>query len=362
MGRRRLSFACLLASSLIPARCGAPDIPASTMEKIRLAHGQILTVDARVDSTSDRHRPGSLSPTRMEKDGLDAAVFYVPVPRAGRTAEGHRLAKEAAFDGIARLEGTIREMSGRVGLALSTDDAYRLEKEGRRAVYLALASGDAIGRDLSLLGAFHARDVRLLALCDGAGNEICESVVDKRGREDRGLSEFGERVVAECNRLGLLIDVAGCSERSILDVLAASRAPVVCTRAAARALSDVPGNLADGTIEAIAARGGVIMVTFDPAALVPSSAGRRSRVSDIADHIEHVAKLARWSGVGIGSGFGGGDGTSGGPDETEMLNVTVELLRRGLGEHALEAVWGRNFMRVLSEVASFARTGARGRP
>jgi len=346
MGRLRLSFACLLALSLIPARCGSPDIPASTMERIRQAHLQNLTVDSRIAFDAEARGPGALAPARMEKGGLDAAFFFVPAPRSPGSPEGAERNKIAAFEGLDRLQKAVHDRSGRVGLALASDDAYRLEKEGRRAVYLALAIGDAIGRDLSLLGAFHARGVRLLALCDGAGNEICESALDERAPEDRGLSEFGERVVAECNRLGLLIDVAGCSERSVLDVLAASRAPVLCSRAAARALSEAPGNLSDGTIEAIAARGGVVAVTFDRARLLTPGTTRRAKVSDIADHIEYLMKLARPSGVGIGSGFGAGGGVRGCADPAGMLNLTVELLRRGMSEQELEAVWGGNVMRV----------------
>ena len=260
------------------------------------------------------------------------------------------------MEGIARLDEALLAMSARIGQGRSSADAYRLEKEGRRTAFIGLTSGDAIGTDLSLLGAFHARGVRVLGLCDGSDNAICDSALDRNDPEDRGLSDLGRRVVAECNRLGLLIDVATCSERSILDVLAASRAPIVCTRAAARALSDAPGNLSDAAIEAIAARGGVMNVTFDPAALVPPESSRRAEVSDIADHIEHMIKRAGAEGVGIGSCFGSGGGVAGCEDAGGMLAVTIELLRRGHGEQAIEAVWGRNVMRVFRQVMDRAGT------
>jgi len=135
----------------------------------------------------------------------------------------------------------------------------------------------------------------------------------------------------------------------MLDVLAASRSPVVCSRAAAGRLSDVPGNLSDEMIEAIAAHGGVITVTFDRARLLPPGAPRPAKVSDIVDHIEYLMKLARPSGVGIGSCFGGGGGVRGCADPGGMLNLTIELLRRGMGGLALEEIWGANLMRVFKQ-------------
>jgi membrane dipeptidase len=354
MGRRHPSFAYLLAFSLIPVCCGSPDIPASAVARIQQAHLQNLTVDSRTEFQADRRGPGALSPARMEKGGLDAAFFYVPVPRASGSAESEKRAREAAFQGLARLHKAIQDRSGRVGLGLVPDDAYRLEKQGRRTAFIGLASGDAIGTDLALLSAFHARGVRLLALCDGSDNAVCDSALDQTDPEDRGLSAFGRAVVAECNRLGLLIDVAGCSERSRLDVLAASRAPVLCSRGAARALSDAPGSLSDRMIEAIAARGGVVAVTFDPARLLPPGTARRAKVADIADQIEYLMKLARPSGVGIGSDFGAGGGVQGCADPGGLLSLTIELLRRGTSEQALEAVWGGNIMRAFRSVADIS--------
>lgn len=326
------------------------------MERIRQAHLQNLTVDTRIDFQAETRGPGALAPALMENGGLDAAFFFVPVPvpRASGSPYGALRAKQAAFDGLARLQKAIHDRPGRVGLGLSSDDAYRLEKQGLRTAFIGLAGGDAVGTDIALLASFHEEGVRVIALCEGADNAICDSALDRDHPEDRGLSAFGQAVVAECNRLGLLIDVAGCSERSVLDVLAASQAPVLCSRAAARALSDVPGNLSDGAIEAIAARGGVVAVTFDRAQLLPPGTSRRAEVSDIADHIEYLMKRARPSGVGIGSGFGAGGGVRGCTDPGGMLNLTVELLRRGTSEQALEAVWGGNIMRVLKAVADFS--------
>ena len=316
----------------------------------------MLTVDSRVDlgAVSGGAETGAIAFDRMEGGGLDAAFFIVPVPRVSRTPEGYESARRAALGGIARLGKMIQDRASRIGLGLSPEDAYRLEKEGRHTAFIGLASGDALGNDLSLVEAYHAKGVRLLILCGESDNAVCDSALDRADPEDRGLSEFGKRVIAECNRAGLVIDVAGCSERSIEGVLAASRAPIVCSRAGASRLSGVPGNLSDGMITAIAAHEGVILVTFDPARLVPPERPRRAGVSDIAEHVEYVMKLAGPESVGIGSCFGGGGGVPGCRNTSEMLELTIELLRRGHAEKTVEAVWGGNIMSVFKRVAGGA--------
>jgi len=307
------------------------------MARIREAHLRMLTLDAHVefDTRGPRSAAGrAIDPAAMDKGGLDAAVLFVSAPGT-----------PPSFEGITAIKRLIREKRDRVGLGLAPEDAYGLEKEGRRTIFLGLGNGEAIGTDLTLLPAFYEQGVRFLKLRGDSGNAICE---------ERGLSELGKKVVAECNRLGLVIDVGGCSARSIADVLAASQAPVVCSPGAARALCDVPGNLDEAAIVAIARAGGVVLVPFEARRLVPPGAARRAGVPDIAAHIGYLTKLAGADGVGLGSCFGGGGGVPGCGDASEVMSLTLELLRRGVGERDLEAIWGGNVMRVFKRAASLA--------
>lgn len=322
------------------ARCGSDGPSSETLARIREAHHRMLTMDAhvefsaRVSQSTGRH---TFDPAAMDKGGLDAAVIYAP-----------------AFEAITAIRRMIQEKKDRVGLGLAPEDAYRFEKEGRHTVFLGLGSGDAIGADLSSLADFHGQGVRFLKLCGDSDNAICDSPQAGADATDRGLSDWGKQVIAECNRLGLVIDVGGCSTGLIADVLAASRAPVVCSLGAAQGLCDVPGNLADDTIVAITRADGVVLVPFEPRRLVPPNAARRAGIADIAAHVGYLTKLAGADGVGIGSNFGGGGGFPGCEDASEMTGLTFELLRRGVGEHDLEAVWGGNIMRVFKRAAGLA--------
>jgi membrane dipeptidase len=246
------------------------------------------------------------------------------------------------------------ENSLHIGLALSSGDAYRFEKEEKLAAFIGLGNGYAIGTDLSLIESYHAKGVSYLTLCGDADNEICDSATDRAHPEDSGLSGFGRRVVMECNRVGMIIDVSHCSEKSFFDVLSVSRAPVIVSHSAARALCDRPDNMSDAMIRALAEKGGVAQVCFVPERLARPTKKLGASVPDIADHIDHVTRLVGIESVGIGSAFNGGGGVAGCGNIGEMLNLTIELLRRGYGEYAVEAIWGGNIMRVFKQVELLA--------
>jgi membrane dipeptidase len=349
MGPKRVRFLLLVAAVAMLVRCGSGGVSPAAMDLIRRSQARWLTLDGRLDAAA-----GPRTLARMDKGGLDAAFFVVPhVPVGGAPASDER-ARTAALEAIRSIKGMAEDGRRIAGLALAPEDAYRLEKEGRHAVYIGLADGGAIGTDPSHIAEFYGEGVRYLTLCGKADNAICASAHDRTGRRDGGLSDFGRRVVAECNRIGMIIDLADCSEKSFFDVLALSRAPVIVSSAAARAFCDVPGNLSDEMIKAIAAKGGVLMVTFEPGRLVGRDRSSRATVADIVDHIDHAARIAGIDGIGIGSDFGDGGGVSGCRDAGDILNLTVELLRRGYDEHEVEAVWGGNFMRAFKRAKAAA--------
>jgi membrane dipeptidase len=307
----------------------------------------MLTVDADVAAGipgDGRAARRAFDPRSMKKGGLDAAVLYLRAPATSG----------AILEGIDSLVKTIGARPDRAALALTSEDAYKLEKEGRRAIYLGLLYGDSLGTDIALLGTFHERGVRFLRLCSGSGNAICGGSSDRGEAEDRGLSAFGLEVVSACNRLGLVIDVGGASARSIADILAASRAPVVCTAGNLPGSTEAMSAVSEETAKAIAAGGGVVLVSFDPRRLVPPGGDRPAGVPDIADHILRLVEAIGAEAVGIGSGWGSHDGVAGCSDASEVLALTVELLRRGVNEHDLEAIWGGNVMRAFKRAVGGA--------
>lgn len=346
----------LFSAISVFTHCGSDSVSPATRDLVREVHLRMLTLDAHVEAA----RPGRASAgtaafdlKAMEKGGLDAAVIFVTAPPLTSPPKP-RPALDAALERIASIISPVEKRPERAGIGLSPADAYKFEKLGRRTVYLGLTYGDALGTDVSFLAVLHARGVRFLKLCGETDNAISASPLDGTKVTDLGLSAFGRNVVAECNRLGVVIDVGGCSPRSTADVLAASRAPVLCSGSAAQALCDAPGNLSDGTVRAIAAAGGVIMVPFVPHRLVPAGSARRAGVADIVAHILHLADAAGAEAVGLGSYFGDGGGVPGCADASEVMSVTFEALRRGLDEHSAEGVWGGNVMRVFERAMGAA--------
>jgi membrane dipeptidase len=283
-----------------------------------------------------------------------------------------------------------------VELALTPEDAYRLENEGKRAAYIGIENGYAIGKDLSLIEEFYNRGVRYITLCHGGDNDICDSSTDREHPEDEGLSEFGREVVAECNRLGVMVDVSHISDRSFFDVLQVSKAPVIASHSSVRSLCDHPRNLSDEMLEALAANDGVIQICFVSSFLkTPKPNPEREKalealqekygswsdikdqetrkkmrqeymavfeaypeelasVNDLGDHIDYVVKLIGINHVGLGTDFDGGGGIEGCNDVSEMPHITEELLRRGYSEDDIRKIWGGNLMRVFRKVIDLA--------
>jgi membrane dipeptidase len=283
-----------------------------------------------------------------------------------------------------------------IGLAVDPAGARRLKKDGKLTAFIGLENGYPIGRDLALVKLFYDNDVRYITLCHSSDNDICDSSTDRRDPEDKGLSDFGRKVVAECNRLGMIVDISHASERSFFDVLVASKAPIIASHSSARAVCDNPRNLTDDQLRALAKNGGVIQICFlgayvktppvipereqalkemeakygnprdirDDALRAKAMAERdainqkfpqvRPTVKDLVDHIDHVRKVVGIDYVGIGTDFDGGGGVVGCDDVSGMIHVTEELIRRGYTDREIEKIWGGNFFRVFDKIISLA--------
>ena len=393
-------------------RTGVGVSPQDLELKAREIHKKIVTVDTHCDTAmmllrgnwnpAERHDPaspgsGKIDLPRMQEGGLDAEFFAAFVGQGPRTEVGYAQARKRTEEMIRAVRKMVEDNSSLIGLALSPEEAYSLKKQGRLAAFLGIENGYAIGRDPGLIKYFYDLGVRYITLCHSSDNDICDSSTDRAEPEDRGLSDFGRQVVQECNRVGMIVDISHASDRSFYDVLKVSRAPVIASHSCARAVCDNPRNLTDDMIRSLAARGGVVQICFLSAyvkkpqpnperdkALAEFRAkygnwrniqdedqrrkimeemqelNRRypadlATVRDLVDHIDHVVRLVGVDYVGIGTDFDGGGGVSGCNDVSQMMNVTVELLRRGYSQKDIEKIWGKNFFRVFNEVRSVAR-------
>lgn len=335
-------------------------------KKVEKIHHKILTVDSHVDTPqllmdpdfdiSKRHDPqkdhSKVDFPRMKEGGMDASFFAVFVSQGKRTTEGNFQAKkraDALFDSIYAL---FTKFPGEAGLAISPSDAYRLKRQGKRAIFIGMENGYPIGNDLSLIQTYYSKGARYITLCHTRNNDICDSSTDST--ENNGLSDFGRSVVKFMNKTGMMVDVSRISDKSFYDVIALSKAPIIASHSCARALCNNPRNMDDDMLRALAKNGGVIQVCI-LSAYVKKLNPNTATVSDVVDHIDHIVKIAGINHVGIGTDFDGGGGVIGCNDVSQMKNITRELLKRGYSTKEIRKIWGENLMRVMTKVSKIAK-------
>ena len=370
-------------------------------KKARKIHQRVLTLDTHADAPINMQKPGfdvgaahdtkrdqsQIDFPRMKQGGMDAMFFAVYTSQGPRTDAGHAEAKRNALNQFDLIHQALKKYPNLAELATSPADAYRIQKAGKRAVFIGMENGYPIGSDLAMLKTYYDLGCRYITLTHFANNLIGDSSTDPDGPIYGGLSDFGKKVVPEMNRLGILIDVSHVADSTFYDALALSKAPVIASHSNCRALCDFPRNMTDDMIRAIAAKGGVVQVNFVSDYLKkPSDAHRaaktkirmarvgkvstpdmeariaaqsdsvskiyaseRASLSDIADHIDHIVKLVGIDHVGIGSDFDGGGGVNGLEDVSEIENLTAELVRRNYSEADIAKIWGGNLLRVLGQ-------------
>ena len=378
-------------------------------EKAEKIHNHAFTVDTHVDTpyhllnkdfdigVAHPFRKGGsrVDFPRMKEGGLDGIFFAAFTSQRERTEENILLARTKADELIDSIHSACTKNKDQAEVALSVADGYRIEKDGKRAIYIGLENGFPIGTEISEVERYYKKGVRYITLCHTSNNDICDSSTDKKGEEYNGLSIFGEEVVDKMNDLGILIDVSHISDSSFYDVLKHSNSPVIASHSCARAICDSPRNLTDDMLKALAENGGVIqMCILDDYVKAPDTttigykkelelreryrkAGKMTEeqeqkiwdewrqiqidypedkptVADAVDHIDHIVKLVGVDYVGIGTDFDGGGGLKDCVDVSQMMNITKELLRRDYSEEEIGKIWGGNFMRVFKKVEELA--------
>ncbi|GAB3254028.1 dipeptidase [Larkinella harenae] len=369
--------------------------------KAHKIHQRVLTLDTHADAPINMIRKGfdvgerhdrvrdqsQIDFPRMKEGDMDAMFFAVYMAQGPRTVEGHAKAKIKALEIFQSIHDALQKHPDQAELATTPADAYRIEKAGKRAVFIGMENGYPVGEDLSLLKTYYDLGCRYITLSHFANNAICDSATDPDGPLHDGLSAFGKKVVQEMNRLGIMIDVSHVSDKSFYDALALSKAPLIASHSNVRALCDFPRNMTDEMIKALAAKGGVIQVNFvsdylrKPSdehrqalnAVRMSGVGRvvtpelqakldakadsiqkryayeRASVADLVKHIDYIVRLVGVDHVGIGSDFDGGGGVNGLEDVSQIEALTLALVKRGYSEKDIAKIWGGNLLRVLGQ-------------
>jgi membrane dipeptidase len=356
------------AAGLILLLAGGQLFAADESELLQRAidiHQRVMTFDTHVDiplnfATSE-FVPGSAAAQvnlrNMREGGLDAAFFIVYTGQTARTELGYQLAKAdaaAKFSAIHRMTQLLDE--GEIALATTAAEARNLHAQGKLVAMIGIENGYVIGRDLTLLQEYRELGARYMTLVHNGHNDIGDSAqpqarLNDVQEEHGGLSEFGYQVVAELNRLGILVDVSHVSVQTMLDATRHSRVPVIASHSSVSAVYDHPRNMSDEELLALKENGGVIqIVAFD----VYLKSGGGASVSDLIDHLDHAVNLIGIEHVGISSDFGGGGGIIGWTHAGETLNVTLELVRRGYSEEDIGLLWSGNVLRILEQAEQFA--------
>lgn len=330
---------------------------------------------------------------RLRAGGVGAQFWSVYVPASMTPLEAAR----ATFEQIDTVKRLVAAHPGVFELATTADDIARIHRAGKIASLIGMEGGYSIADSLGLLREFHDAGARYMTLTHSTTTTWADSATDapKWG----GLSPFGEQVVREMNRLGMMVDLSHVSEETMLDAIRVSDAPVIFSHSSARAVTDHPRDVPDSVLRLMAEDGGVVMVTFVPAFVSEkvrqwgaNRAGEEARlkslnpgapqavteglrawvqanpqptasIADVADHVDHVRRVAGIDHVGLGGDF---DGVGSLPVGLEGVDaypaLLAELARRGWADADLRKLAGENMLRVMRAVEAVAKSKVGDRP
>ena len=321
---------------------------------------------------------------KLKRGGVDGAFFALYVPASLATEEAYAYSQRL----LDAVHSTITQNPAAVRLTVSEPEAKNNKSEGVFSMFLGLENGSPVGKSMDRLHEFYDAGVRYMTLCHSRDNQICDSCASASGKWG-GLSPFGKEVIAEMNRIGMLVDVSHISDAAFYDVIRCSQRPVVATHSCCRALSDHPRNMTDDMIRALASEGGVIQINFYPLFLDvnfrntlsasgimdygeaveeafikdPADPSKRAAWNEvqkaltelqrpsfklIADHIDHAVSLVGIDHVGLGSDYDGIEVTPDGMEDISMMpRIFDELRSRGYTESDLSKIASENFFRIL---------------
>ena len=424
----RRSAAALVFITGLTGIAGAQQASDSALvAKARAIHDRVIALDTHVDIdprnfTTDHPNYTDRLTTqvnlpKMREGGLDAVFFSIFVGQGPLTPEGYQRAYDADMEKFAAVHRLAEQLApDKIEIAYRADDVAKIAAKGKKVALMGVENAYGIGTDITNIKKFYDQGARYMSLAHNGHSQMSDSNTGERDRVwlYHGLSPLGKQAVAELNRVGIMIDISHPSKESMMQTLALTKAPIIASHSAVRALCDVSRNLDDEQLLALKKNGGVVqMVAFSSyvkqspppsperqqalAAVrtefgLPPAAGAgggggggrgaglqslpaekraeyqrrvaqvdsqfppppRATVKDFVDHIDYAVKLIGVDHVGISSDFDGGGGVDGWSQASETLNVTLELVRRGYTEEQISKMWSGNLLRVMRDVEKVA--------
>lgn len=268
----------------------------------------------------------------------EAFTDIVPFP-----VEGPKAYADLIFD---KIEDIVQANHSYLALARNPEQLYQNKRQGKKSIVLGIENGLALEDDIRNVRHFANRGVTYITLCHNGDNDICDSA-RRSLNTHHGVSDFGEKVIKEMNNCGVMVDLSHGGEQSFYDALDISRVPIVCSHSNCKALCDVPRNLTDDQLRALAKAGGVAHTTFYNGFL--RADGAKASIIDGINHLEHAIQIMGIDHVGIGTDFDGDGGVPGMANSSELINFTIQLLRRRYSEEDIAKIWGGNWLRVMRQ-------------
>jgi membrane dipeptidase len=372
----------------------------------RALQARIITLDSHLDTPAkfsvpgwsilDRHDPKSRSQVdypRLVAGELDGGFWAIYTPQGGRTALDNLQSRDQGLRRLVEIRELLAAHPDKFELALTAQDAPRIKKEGKRIVYISVENASPLASDPSLLTTYYKLGVRVLGLVHTSNNDFADSATDKP--EWHGLSPKGRELVAEANRLGIVIDQSHASNDVFDQLLELSKTPIILSHTSSSAVHAHPRNIDDERIRKLAAKGGVIQVNSLSGYLVdggetpeytealhalrddygkqPASPTkdqdfehrldalnaqyniRRATFDDYMTQVLHILKVAGPDHVGFGADWDGGGGVTGLEDVSQLPKITERLLKEGYTEQQITNIWGGNLLRVIGEAQALAQ-------
>jgi len=399
---------------------------AALVARAKAIHERVITLDTHADINPNnftrqvnytQRLETQVNLPKMVEGGLDVAFFIVYVGQGPLTAEGYDSAYKQAVAKFDAVHHLTREIApGQIELALTAADVPRIAKTGKKVALIGIENGYSIGTDISRVKEFYDRGGRYMSLAHNGHSQLADSNTGERDGKwlHNGLSELGRQAIAEMNKWGIMVDLSHPSKAANLQAMALSKAPVIASHSAARALANHSRNMDDEELLALKKNGGVVQtVAFASYVKInkPDSAERtaaiaalrkefglaapgggpggggggrggmnalsaeqraqftarmaeidkktpgdpRATVADFVNHIDYLVKKIGLDHVGISSDFDGGGGVTGWNGAEETFNVTLELVRRGYTEEQIGKIWSGNLLRVMADVEKVAK-------
>ena len=326
---------------------------AASFREAKKLHSDILSLDSHCDTPmffdqginfQSRDPKILVDLHKMTEGHLDASIMVAYLKQEGRDDASLLAATKKADRILDEIEEMVAKSPDFIAIAKTPDDLYHNKREGRKSIMLGIENGYAIGKDLSNVERFRRRGVVYMTLCHNGDNDVCDSA--KGNTEHGGVSLFGEKVIQEMNRVGMMVDLSHASEKSFYDAIDISSMPIVCSHSSSRALCDHPRDLTDDQLRRLAQSGGVAQVTFYDGFLRKEGG---ASIVDAINHLNHMVDVMGVEHVGIGTDFDGDGGVPGVASASELINFTRRLLAERYSKHDIELIWGSNFLRVMRQ-------------